>query len=106
MRRANRWLGSFAAGVLMVLVVVTAPNHDPTPSDSLWGHLMPTNQAWMDLALLVLSAALAGVAVLRTARSRQLLSAVAVTAGSAVGLYLISVLAWRLHAPVSAGNGG
>jgi hypothetical protein len=63
-------------------------------------------QQWIDVALIASSAVLVGVAAsLRLGRPR-LLATIAIAVTSAVGLYLLSVLAWRLHSPSSAGNGG
>lgn len=108
MRRAARMLFVFsiAVGVASVIVVVTAPNSNPSPSDSLWGHQLPTTQAWIDVALIATSAALVGIAASLRLGRRRVLAAVAIVVTTAVGLYLLSVIAWRLHAPVSAGNGG
>jgi hypothetical protein len=106
MRRAAPMLFVFsiAAGVASLIVVATAPNSYPTPSDSLWGRQMPTTQAWIDVALIGTSAVLVGIAAsLRLGRLRPL-AAVVIVVTSAVGLYFLSVIAWRLHAPVSAGN--
>jgi hypothetical protein len=91
---------SIVAGAASVIVVATAPKSNPTPSDSLWGHQMPTAQAWLDATLIASSALLVGVAAsLRRARFR-ILNAVVIPVTSAIGLYLLSVIAWRLHAPV------
>ena len=98
------FLLSIAAGVASVIVVATAPNSNPTPSDSLWGHQMPTTQAWIDVALTATAAVLVGVAASLWLRRLRLLAAVAIAVTSAVGLYFLSVIVWRLHAPVSAGN--
>jgi hypothetical protein len=89
----------------MTLVVATAPASYPTPTDGIWGHAMPNTQAVLDLSLLLVSAIFAGAGILIRFGSRRLTAAVAVTLSSAVVLYLISVVAWRLHAPVSAGSG-
>jgi hypothetical protein len=106
MRRAAPmlFLLSIAAGVASLIVVATAPNSYPTPSDSLWGHQMPTTQAWIDVALIATSAVLLGVAASLWLRRLRLFAATAIVVTSAAGLYFLSVIAWRLHAPVSAGN--
>jgi hypothetical protein len=98
------FLLSIAAGFASVIVVATAPNSNPTPSDSLWGHQMPTTQAWIDLALIASSAVLGGTAGSLRFGRRRLLAASAFAVTSAVGLYFVSVIVWRLHAPSSAGN--
>jgi hypothetical protein len=98
------FLLSIAAGVASVIVVATAPNSNPTPSDSLWGHQMPTTQTWIDVALTATAAVLVGVAASLWLRRLRLLAAVAIAVTSAVGLYFLSVIVWRLHAPASAGN--
>jgi hypothetical protein len=95
---------SIAAGVASVIVVATAPNSNPTPSDSLWGHQMPTTQAWIDVALIATSAVLVGIAASLRLGGLRLLAAVAIVVTTAAGLYLLSVIAWRIHAPASAGN--
>jgi hypothetical protein len=95
---------SIAAGLASVIVVATAPNSNPTPSDSLWGRQMPTTQSWIDIALIAASAVLVAVAAsLRLGRLR-LLAAIAIFVASGIALYFLSVIAWRLHAPASAGN--
>lgn len=105
--RGRKWLAlSTAAAVVMVVFVVTAPNSYPTPTDSLWGHVMPTTEVWIDLVLVALSAAFAGVAVARNVVKWKVRSAMSVALASAISLYLLSVLAWRPHAPASGGNGG
>ena len=98
------FLLSIAAGIASVIVVATPPNSNPTPSDSFWGHQMPTTQAWIDVALIATAAVLVGVAAsLRLGRLR-LFAAVATIVTSAVDLYFLSVIVWRLHAPAGAGN--
>lgn len=90
----------------MTLVVATAPNSYPTPGDGIWGRAMPHTQAAVDLALLLASAILVGVAIFIRFDSRRLPAAVLASIASAAVLFLVSVVAWRLHAPASAGNGG
>jgi hypothetical protein len=98
------FLVSIAAGVASVIVVATAPNSNPTPSDSLWGHQMPTAQAWIDVALIATAAVLVGVAASPWLARLRLVAAIAIVVTSAVGLYFLSVIVWRLHAPASGGN--
>jgi hypothetical protein len=107
--RRLRWVLaglSMAAAVAAIVVVGTAPNRNPTPSDSLWGHQMPSTQMWIDLALIAASAALAALAASHGFRRFRLPAELAIAVTSAAGLYLLSVVAWRLHSPASAGNGG
>jgi hypothetical protein len=106
MRRVTSMLFvlSIASAVASVVVVVTAPDSNPTPSDSLWGHVMPTTQQAIDLALIAAAAIIAGVAVFLRLPRLRLLAGVIVVVTSTVGLYFLSVVAWRLHSPVSAGN--
>jgi hypothetical protein len=93
-----------AAGVASVIVVATAPNSYPTPSDSLWGRQMPGTQGGIDLALIAAAALLAGAAAFLRLGRLRFVAAAAVILTSAVGLYFASIIAWRLHAPASAGN--
>jgi hypothetical protein len=93
------------AATAMVIVVATAPNNYPTLSDSWWGHVMPTREADIDLALIGVSAVLFGISAAITFRHRALAGMSAWFASGCV-LYLLSIITWRLHAPVSAGNGG
>jgi hypothetical protein len=97
-------VASLAAATAAIVVVATAPNTYPTPIDSLSGHqLLPTQQA-IDLALVLASALFAGLATtLSLTRFRFAAATLAVTT-SALAVNGMSVLAWRLHAPVSAGN--
>ena len=95
---------ALAAGVASVIVVATVPNSYPTPSDSLWGRQMPGMQGGIDLALIAAAALLAGCAVFLRLGRLRLVTAAVVTVASGVGLYFASVIAWRLHAPASAGN--
>ena len=85
-------------------MVATAPNGYPTPTDSLWGRQMPHAQAGINLVLIGTAAMLASTFASRLVR-RRLAAAVTVVLLVGLALLLISVLAWRLHAPVSAGNG-
>lgn len=98
------FLISIATGAASAIVVATAPNSNPTPSDSLWGHQMPTPQAWISVALIATAAVLLGIAASLWLRRLRLLAAIAIVVTSAFDLYLLSVIVWRLHAPVSAGN--
>ncbi|MDX6399509.1 MAG: hypothetical protein QOF27_115 [Gaiellaceae bacterium] len=93
------------AATAMVIVVATAPNNYPTLSDSWWGHVMPTREGDIDLALIAVSAVLFGISAAITFRRRALAGLSAWFASGCV-LYLLSIITWRLHAPVSAGNGG
>lgn len=95
-----------AAAVASVIVVVTAPTSNPTPADAVWGRDMPRTQAAIDLALIAAAALLAGAATLVPVARRRLIGATAVFIVCAVVLYFSSVIAWRLHAPASAGNLG
>jgi hypothetical protein len=108
MRRVSSAVILLALGtaVAMTVVVATAPNDYPTATDSLWGRAMPHTQAGIDLVLLLASAILVGIAVFIRLNSRRVPAAVMATIASGSVLYLLSVVAWRLHAPVSAGNGG
>jgi hypothetical protein len=65
---------------------------------------MPTMQAWIDVALTATAAVLVGVAAALRLWRVRLLAAVAIVVASAVGLYFLSVITWRLHAPGSAGS--
>jgi hypothetical protein len=65
---------------------------------------VPTTQAWIDVALITTSAVLVGVAASFRLGRLRLLAAVAIVVTTAVGLYLLSVITWRIHAPVGAGN--
>ena len=96
---------ALAAAAAMVIVVATAPNNYPTLSDSWWGHVMPTRERDVDLALLAVSAVLFGISAVTTFRHRALAGLSAWFASGCV-LYALSIITWRLHAPVSAGNGG
>ena len=68
---------------------------------------MPPTQATITVTLIAAAAVLAGTGVFvsRLTRRRGLVAA-GVVLLVAVGLYLLSVLTWRLHAPAGAGNGG
>jgi len=108
MRRAGVgpiWV-AVAAAIAMTAVVATAPDDYPTPTDPLWGHLMPGTQSAIALALLVASALLAGVTAFVRLAVLRVAAAVAATLGTGLVLYGVCILAWRLHAPVSAGDGG
>jgi hypothetical protein len=96
---------SLLAATAMVIVVATAPNNYPTLSDSWWGRVMPTREGDIDLALVVVSALLFGISAATTFRHR-LLAGLSAWFASGCLLYLLSIITWRLHAPVSAGNGG
>jgi len=65
---------------------------------------MPHAQAGINLVLIATAAMLASTFASRLVR-RRLAAAVTVVLLVGLALLLISVLAWRLHAPVSAGNG-
>ena len=107
MRRPALISATFArsAAIAMVIVVATAPNNYPTLSDSWWGRAMPTREGDIDLALIAVSALLFGISAATTFRHRVLAGLSAWLASGGV-LYLLSIITWRLHAPVSAGNGG
>ena len=60
------------AAAAMVIVVATAPDNYPTLSDNLWGHVMPTRERDIDLALLAVSALLFGISAATTFRHRAL----------------------------------
>jgi hypothetical protein len=107
MRRPGLISAAFAlaAATAMVIVVATAPNNYPTLSDSWWGHVMPTREGDIDLALVAVSALLFGISAASTFRHRVLAGLSAWLASGCI-LYLLSIITWRLHAPVSAGNGG
>jgi hypothetical protein len=94
-----------AAATAMVIVVATAPNYYPTLSDSWWGHIMPTREGDIDLALIALSALLFGISA-ATAFRHRVLAGLSTWFASGCFLYLLSIITWRLHASVSAGNGG
>jgi len=96
---------ALAAAAAMVIVVATAPNNYPTLSDSWWGHVMPTHEEEIDLALIAVSAVLFGISAAITFRRRAVAGLTAWLASGCV-LYVLSIITWRLHAPVSAGNGG
>jgi hypothetical protein len=107
MRRPGLISAAFAlaAATAMVILVATAPNNSPTLSDSWWGHVMPAREGDIDLALVAVSALLFGISAASTFRHRVLAGLSAWLASGCV-LYLLSIMTWRLHAPVSAGNGG
>jgi hypothetical protein len=65
---------------------------------------MPQTQAAINLVLIGTAAALASIFVSRLRRHALLAVGMAVLV--ALALLLVTVLAWRLHAPVSAGNVG
>ena len=96
---------ALATAAAMVIVVATAPNNYPTLSDNWWGHVMPTREGDIDLALIAVSALLFGISAARTFRHRVLAGLSAWFVSGCV-LYLLSIITWRLHAPVSTGNGG
>lgn len=107
--RRLRWVLaglSIAAAVAALVVVGTAPNRDSSPSDALWGHQLPSTQAWIDVALIVVSAVLAALAASEWFQRRRLAAGLAIALASSAGLYILSVAVWRVHAPVSGGNGG
>jgi hypothetical protein len=90
----------------MAIVVATAPNNYPTPTDRVWGHVMPRHAGDTDLALIALSAMLFGISAASTYRRRRVLAGMSASLISGCILLLLSILIWRLHSPVSAGNGG
>jgi len=90
----------------MTVVVATAPNDYPTPSDGVWGRDMPNTQGALSLTLLGVSALLFATAAVLKARRRRPFVGVATWIASSVILLLLNIVIWRLHAPVSAGNGG
>jgi len=66
---------------------------------------LAAREADIDLALIGVSAVLFGISAAITFRHRALAGMSAWFASGCV-LYLLSIITWRLHAPVSAGNGG
>jgi hypothetical protein len=90
----------------MAIVVATAPNNYPTPSNAIWGHELPSAQKGVDFALIAVAALLLGVSTASRYGSRRALAGIAAWLVSGLVLLLLSILIWRLHAPVSAGNGG
>jgi hypothetical protein len=89
----------------MAIVVATAPNNYPTPSDTIWGHELPSAQKEVDFALIAVAALLFGVSAASRYRSRRTVAGIAAWLLSGFVLLALSILIWRLHAPVSAGNG-
>lgn len=104
-QRTSAALGLLAA-LAMTAVVATAPNDFPTPSDGIWGRTVPQPQGEVSLALLTLAALLFGTSAALVARKRRSLVGAATWLASGLILLLLNIAIWRLHAPVSAGNGG
>lgn len=107
-RLAERASIAFAllAATSMTVVVATAPNGYPTPSDGVWGRDMPNTQGAVSFALLGVSALLFATAAVLRVRRRRPFVGTATWIASSVILLLLNIVIWRLHAPVSAGNGG
>ncbi len=97
---------AFLVTVVMVVVVATAPNGYPTPTDRIWGHDMPSPEGAVLLALMAAAAVLFGIAATALTHRWRLLAGLSTCLASGCVLSLLSILTWRLHAPVSAGNGG
>jgi hypothetical protein len=104
-QRTSAALGLLTA-LAMGAVVATAPNDFPTPSDGIWDRAVPQPQDEISLALLALAALLFGTTAALAARKRRSLVGAATWLGSGLILLLLNIVIWRLHAPVSAGNGG
>jgi hypothetical protein len=85
-------------------VAGTAPNAFPSLTEPVIGRQIPSPQAEINLALNVTAAMLAGVFAGRVTGHR-LSSAVAAALLVANGVFLLTVLVWRIDAPVGAGNG-
>ena len=98
-------LAMFAA-IAMGIVTGTACPGYPTPSDSLWGHAMPSPANAITLVLTVASAIFFATAATLVVRRQRVLAALTVFLTSGVALFFVSVLIWRLSCPASAGNGG
>lgn len=94
------------ASVGMVVVVATAPNGFPTPSDPIWGHFMPSHAAAISFALTAVAAVLFGIGATTLTHRWRLFAGFSTLLASGSALFLLSIVTWRLHAPVSAGIGG
>ncbi len=98
-----RWFFALAVGAVaaMSLLVATSSPAYPTPSDSLWAHLMPRHAQEGQLMLNVVAAALFATAAAVARPSRRLFIPLAGFVGSGVLLFFLSVLIWRLASPAS-----
>jgi hypothetical protein len=110
MRRVGFALAGLGVVVALAMTVVvgTAPNNFPTPVTWGWGRAMPAPEGAISLVLVLVAALLFGLSAwlaLRGRRHGASFLAIVVCVASLFVLLGLSMVVWRLHAPVGPGVG-